>query len=127
MRSRVVRVKKIRTPMFDPLGDFSRGAEIPIPCRPDRGHRETDGTCPTEQRRIRGRDDNWFVTCVSLGSRQEVDLALTAPPGLSHVDVQYPQRHRDKVAMGFQGGNAEHRILHPMQPVQNKVVTLRMG
>jgi hypothetical protein len=82
MRSRVVRVKKIRTPMFDPLGDFSRGAEIPIPCRPDRGHRETDGTCPTEQRRIRGRDDNWFVTCVSLGSRQEVDLALTAPPGL---------------------------------------------
>ena len=127
MRSCVMRMNEIGPPVLDALYDFSRGTEIPIPGGPDRGNGQTDCASASEKRRIRGGDYEGFVTCVSLGTCQEIDLPLTAPPGLSHVDVQYPQRHRDKVATGVRWGNAEHRILHEPQPVQNRVVTLMVG
>jgi hypothetical protein len=57
-----------------------------------------------------------------LGSGEQEDLALTSPPGLSHVDVQDPQGHTQKVAGRRREGNAEHRIIRRMQQVQNRVV-----
>jgi hypothetical protein len=38
-----MRMNEIGPPVLDPLCDFSRGTEIPIPGGPDCGNRQTDG------------------------------------------------------------------------------------
>ena len=91
MRTGVVCVDDVRAPRLQPLDDPAGRPQVPVAGSADRGYCQSRGPRPSEQGRIRGGDDERFVTCVSLGSREQVHLALAATPGLSQVDVQYPQ------------------------------------
>lgn len=122
MSPRIVGVDDVRAPGLDSLGDLSRGSQVPIAGGADCGNRQPGGPCPSEEGRVGRRHDERFVTCVSLGSGQEVYLALSASPGLPHVDVQYPQRHTVKLAQRLRQGNVELWINRTAQPVQIRVV-----
>ena len=91
MRPGIVGVNDVRAPGLDPLCDSTGCAEVPVGGGPDRGYRESGAPGPAEEGRVGRCDDQRFVTCVSLGSRDQPDLPLAAAPYLTHVDVQDSQ------------------------------------
>lgn len=122
MRASIVGVDDVRAPGLDSPGDLSRRSKVPIAGGADSGNRQPRRTGPSEEGRVGRRHDERFVTCVSLGSGEEVDLPLSAAPRLPHVDVQYPQRHTVKFAPRLRQGNVELWINRLAQQVQSRVV-----
>jgi hypothetical protein len=119
----VVCVNEIGAEGLQSTRDFPCGAEVPSSGCKHAGYREAGGTCPSEERRLRGRDDNRFVTCVSLGPGQEVYVSLPAPPRLPRIDVQYSQRHSGKLQHGCVGATRNIGSTSGCNQYHNRVVT----
>jgi hypothetical protein len=70
----------------------SRSGEVPIATHPHGSDGDACAAQPTNERRIRRRDHQWFVTVLTLPACEQVDLALAATPFSAGVQVEDAKR-----------------------------------
>jgi hypothetical protein len=90
MGTRVVGMNKVGTPGLESPSHTPGRSQVPVTGRSNRRYRKPGCPRPNKERGVGWRDDERFVTCVSLGSREQPDLSLPPSPRFPHIDVQDP-------------------------------------
>ena len=91
MRSRVVSVDQVGIPRSNHRPYTTCGGEVPIAAHTHGGGSDAGRSESTDERRLRCRDDERFMTLLTLPSREQVHLALPAAPFSAGIQVEHSQ------------------------------------
>jgi len=117
MRSRVVSVDQVGIPRSNHRPYTTRGGEVPIAAHTYGRGSDARRSESTDERRLRGRDDERLMTLLTLPSREQVHLALPAAPFSAGIQVEHSQGcglgHIRRMRDASSARNAVRRIPRP--------------